>query len=126
MEPVLVPSQQSFELAIDLMFRWKAALENKLYWQILPHGDEDAYIYRTVNDAKVELINFAGALINSHQSPDKLFKLLDLCNLLVDICPPLTFMTFSEPTTEEFEEAELILGFCFQPVEVVRGILSDF
>lgn len=65
--------------------------ENKLYWEIFSCGDEDAYIYKTINDAKIELINFAEALIDNRRSLDKLFKLLDLYNLLVDICPPLTY-----------------------------------
>ncbi|KAM7479782.1 hypothetical protein LguiA_027995 [Lonicera macranthoides] len=81
--------------------------EYKLSTQIFDAPFGDISFSNTVKDAKVELMNFAEALVNTRRAPEKLFKLLDLHNQIADFSVPF-------------------LGLRFQIVVAVRETLSTF
>ncbi|KAM7483089.1 hypothetical protein LguiB_007672 [Lonicera macranthoides] len=100
--------------ASKVFFKILFPKEYKLSTQIFDASFGYVCFSYTVKDAKVELINFAEALIYTRRAPEKLFKLLDLYNQLADFLVTST------------EEAEPIQGLCVQLVEVVRETLSNF
>lgn len=84
---------------------------------------EDACFMETVKGPALQLFNFAEAISISRRSPEKLFKILDLHDALMDLIPDID-VVFQCKSAESIrvQAAEILsrLG------EAARGILSEF
>ncbi|KAK4791589.1 hypothetical protein SAY86_032002 [Trapa natans] len=84
---------------------------------------EDACFMETIKGPAIQLFNFAEAISISRRSPEKLFKILDLHDALMDLMPDIDTV-FQMKTAESIrvQAAEILsrLG------EAARGILSEF
>ncbi|XP_052183877.1 exocyst complex component EXO70A1-like [Diospyros lotus] len=102
------------------------ASEKKLCEQIFEHlgtATDDACFMETVKGPAIQLFNFAEAISISRRSSEKLFKILDLHDALLDLLPDVD-VVFESKSSESIrvQAAEILsrLG------EAVRGILSEF
>ncbi|XP_031399877.1 exocyst complex component EXO70A1 [Punica granatum] len=102
------------------------ASERRLCEQIfsgMGTATEDACFMETIKGPAIQLFNFAEAISISRRSPEKLFKILDLHDALMDLMPDIDSV-FQMKTAESIrvQAAEILsrLG------EAARGILSEF
>ncbi|KAK7294472.1 hypothetical protein RJT34_17361 [Clitoria ternatea] len=112
--------------AAKLCVRTLFASEKKLCEQIfdgLGTAIDDACFMETVKGPAIQLFNFAEAISISRRSPEKLFKILDLHDALMDLMPDID-VVFDSKSSESIrvQAAEILsrLG------EAARGILSEF
>jgi exocyst complex component 7 len=86
-------------------------------------GLEEVPFAEAVKGAALQVLGFAEANSIGRRSPEKLFKMLDMYECLLDLMPDISaiFNTKStEPIRQQAEEILLRLG------DAVRGILSEF
>ncbi|KAI4386917.1 hypothetical protein MLD38_004794 [Melastoma candidum] len=84
---------------------------------------EDMCFMETVKAAAIQLFNFAEAISISRRSPEKLFKILDLHDALLDLMGDIdAVFSYKAAETIRVQAAEILsrLG------EAARGILSEF
>ncbi|XVF86931.1 hypothetical protein PTKIN_Ptkin18bG0080400 [Pterospermum kingtungense] len=102
------------------------ASEKKLCEQIFEcvgTNIDDACLVETVKGSALQLFNFAEAISISRRSPEKLFKILDLHDALMDLLPDIESVFESKSSDSIRVQAAEILS---RLAEAVRGILSEF
>lgn len=102
------------------------ASEKKLCEQIfegLGTATDDACFLETVKGPAIQLFNFAEAISISRRSPEKLFKILDLHDALLDLLPDVDVIFESKSSESIRVQAAEILS---RLAEAARGILSEF
>lgn len=102
------------------------ASEKKLCEQIfegLGTATDDACFLETVKGPAIQLFNFAEAISISRRSPEKLFKILDLHDALLDLLPDVDVIFESKSSESIRIQAAEILS---RLAEAARGILSEF
>ncbi|KAM7254623.1 hypothetical protein ACFE04_004003 [Oxalis oulophora] len=115
--------------AAKLCIRVLFSSEKKLCQQIF-HGLggpatalDDACFMETVKGPAIQLFNFAEAISISRRSPEKLFKILDLHDCLLDLLPDIDLVFASKSSDSIRVQAAEILS---RLGEAARGILSEF
>ncbi|KAK9142150.1 hypothetical protein Syun_011550 [Stephania yunnanensis] len=84
---------------------------------------EDVCFMETVKGPAIQLFNFAEAISISRRSPEKLFKILDLHDALLDLLPDVeTVFASNLAESVRVQAAEIQTRLA----EAVRGILSEF
>ncbi|XP_004305761.1 PREDICTED: exocyst complex component EXO70A1 [Fragaria vesca subsp. vesca] len=102
------------------------ASEKKLCEQIfqgIGTAIDDACFMETVKSPAIQLFNFAEAISISRRSPEKLFKILDLHDALLDLIPDIDSVFESKSSESIRIQAAEILS---RLAEAARGILSEF
>lgn len=102
------------------------ASEKKLCEQIfqgIGTAIDDACFMETVKGPAIQLFNFAEAISISRRSPEKLFKILDLHDALLDLIPDIDSVFESKSSESIRIQAAEILS---RLAEAARGILSEF
>uniref|UniRef100_A0A803NYC3 Exocyst subunit Exo70 family protein n=1 Tax=Cannabis sativa TaxID=3483 RepID=A0A803NYC3_CANSA len=84
---------------------------------------DDACFMETVKGPAIQLFNFAEAISISRRSPEKLFKILDLHDALMDLIPDIDVVFESKSSESIRIQAAEILS---RLAEAARGILSEF
>ncbi|OMO66074.1 Exocyst complex protein Exo70 [Corchorus olitorius] len=84
---------------------------------------DDACFMETVKGPAIQLFNFAEAISISRRSPEKLFKILDLHDALMDLLPDIEAVFDSKSSDSIRVQAAEILS---RLAEAARGILSEF
>lgn len=84
---------------------------------------DDACFMETVKGPAIQLFNFAEAISISRRSPEKLFKILDLHDALVELMPDIEVVFYSKSSDSIRVQAAEILS---RLAEAARGILSEF
>ncbi|KAJ8756182.1 hypothetical protein K2173_024729 [Erythroxylum novogranatense] len=84
---------------------------------------DDACFMETVKGPAVQLFNFAEAISISRRSPEKMFKILDLHDALMDLLPDIEVVFQSKSADSVRVQAAEILS---RLAEAARGILSEF
>ncbi|XP_065866960.1 exocyst complex component EXO70B1 [Euphorbia lathyris] len=84
---------------------------------------DDACFMETVKGPAIQLFNFAEAISISRRSPEKMFKILDLHDALMDLMPDIEVVFESKSAeTIRVQAAEILSRLA----EAARGILSEF
>ncbi|KAL9235507.1 hypothetical protein vseg_010259 [Gypsophila vaccaria] len=83
----------------------------------------EACFLETVKGPAIQLFNFAEAISISRRSPEKLFKILDLHDVLADLLPDIDVIFESKAAESIRVQAAEILS---RLAEAARGILSEF
>ncbi|KAF7814010.1 exocyst complex component EXO70A1-like [Senna tora] len=112
--------------AAKVCIRTLFASEKKLCEQIfdgLGTSIDDACFMETVKGPAIQLFNFAEAISISRRSPEKLFKILDLHDSLMDLIPDIDIVFDSKSSESIRIQAAEILS---RLAEAARGILSEF
>ncbi|XVE51838.1 hypothetical protein DITRI_Ditri02bG0073100 [Diplodiscus trichospermus] len=84
---------------------------------------DDACFMETVKGPAIQVFNFAEAISISRRSPEKLFKILDLHDALMDLLPDIESVFDSKSSDSIRVQAAEILS---RLAEAARGILSEF
>ncbi|GLU14221.1 hypothetical protein SLE2022_308040 [Rubroshorea leprosula] len=84
---------------------------------------DDACFMETVKGPAVQLFNFAEAISISRRLPEKLFKILDVHDALMDLQPDIEVVFDSKSSDSIRVQAAEILS---RLAEAVRGTLSEF
>ncbi|CAI9286247.1 unnamed protein product [Lactuca saligna] len=112
--------------AAKICVRVLFASEKKLCKQIfedLGTAADDACFMETVKGPAIQLFNFVEAISISRRSPEKLFKILDLHDSLLDLLPDIDDVFDSKPAESIKTQATEILS---RLAEAARGMLSEF
>ncbi|CAH1420085.1 unnamed protein product [Lactuca virosa] len=112
--------------AVKICVRVLFASEKKLCKQIfedLGTAADDACFMETVKGPAIQLFNFVEAISISRRSPEKLFKILDLHDSLLDLLPDIDDVFDSKPAESIKTQATEILS---RLAEAARGMLSEF
>lgn len=112
--------------AAKVCVRTLFASEKKLCEQIfdgIGTSIDDACFMETVKGPAIQLFNFAEAISISRRSPEKLFKILDLHDALMDLIPDIDSVFDSKSSESIRVQAAEILS---RLAEAARGILSEF
>ncbi|KAJ7963310.1 Exocyst subunit Exo70 family protein [Quillaja saponaria] len=112
--------------AAKVCIRILFASEKKLCEQIfdgIGTAIDDACFMETVKGPAIQLFNFAEAISISRRSPEKLFKILDLHDALMDLIPDIDIVFESKSSESIRIQAAEILS---RLAEAARGILSEF
>ncbi|KAI4355411.1 hypothetical protein L6164_004187 [Bauhinia variegata] len=112
--------------AAKVCIRTLFASEKKLCEQIfdgLGTAIDDACFMETVKGPAIQLFNFSDAISISRRSPEKLFKILDLHDALMDLIPDIDTVFDSKSSESIRIQAAEILS---RLAEAARGILSEF
>ncbi|KAK7275564.1 hypothetical protein RIF29_16683 [Crotalaria pallida] len=112
--------------AAKVCVRTLFASEKKLCEQIFDGVGtciDDACFMETVKGPAIQLFNFAEAISISRRSPEKLFKILDLHDALMDLIPDIDIVFDSKSSDSIRVQAAEILS---RLAEAARGILSEF
>lgn len=113
---------RSARVCIRILF----ASEKKLCEQIfntVGTDIDDACFMETVKGPAIQLFNFAEAISISRRSPEKLFKILDLHDSLMELLPDIESVFDSKSSDSIRVQAAEILS---RLAEAARGILSEF
>lgn len=86
-------------------------------------GLEEAPFAEAVKGAALQVLGFAEANSIGRRSPEKLFKMLDMYECLLDLMPDILAIFNSKSTESIRQQAEEIL---LRLGDAVRGILSEF
>ncbi|OAY36381.1 exocyst complex component EXO70A1 [Manihot esculenta] len=84
---------------------------------------DDACFMETIKGPAIQLFNFAEAISISRRSPEKMFKILDLHDALMDLMPDIEVVFESKSADSIRVQAAEILS---RLAEAARGILSEF
>ncbi|KAL2539046.1 exocyst subunit exo70 family protein D1 [Abeliophyllum distichum] len=112
--------------AARICIRVLFASEKRLCEQIfegLGTSTDDACFMETIKGPTIQLFNFADAISISRRSPEKLFKILDLHDALMDLMPDIEVVFESKSSESIRVQAVEILS---RLAEAARGILSEF
>ncbi|XP_024972906.1 exocyst complex component EXO70A1-like isoform X3 [Cynara cardunculus var. scolymus] len=112
--------------AAKVCIRVLFASEKRLCQQIfedLGTAADDACFMETVKGPAIQLFNFAEAISISRRSPEKLFKILDLHDALLDLLPDIDAVFYSKSAESISVQATEILS---RLAEAARGMLSEF
>ncbi|KAI3802774.1 hypothetical protein L1987_30917 [Smallanthus sonchifolius] len=95
----------------------------QLIFEDLETDADDACFLETVKAPVIQLFNFAEAISISRRSPEKLFKILDLHDALLDLLPDIDAVFDSISSESIRVQATEILS---RLAEAARGMLSEF
>ncbi|XP_076930148.1 exocyst complex component EXO70A1-like isoform X2 [Bidens hawaiensis] len=112
--------------AAKVCIRVLFASEKKLCKQIfedLGMGTDDVCFMETVKSPANQLFNFAEAISISRRSPEKLFKILDLYDSMLDLLPDIDDVFDSKLAESVRVQAPEILS---RLAEAARGMVSEF
>ncbi|XP_071733524.1 exocyst complex component EXO70A1-like [Rutidosis leptorrhynchoides] len=84
---------------------------------------DDACFMETVKGPAIQLFNFAEAISISRRSPEKLFKILDLHDAVLDLLPDIDGVFYFKSAESIRVQASEILS---RLAEAARGMLSEF
>ncbi|XP_077230842.1 exocyst complex component EXO70B1-like [Tasmannia lanceolata] len=116
------------KVCVRFLFASEKRLCDQIFDGLSSDADADADVADTcfmdaVKGSAIQLFNFAEAISISRRSPEKLFKILDLHDSLLDLLPDMS-VVFGSKSSESFRiQAEEILS---RLAEAARGILSEF
>ncbi|XP_022889213.1 exocyst complex component EXO70A1-like [Olea europaea var. sylvestris] len=102
------------------------ASEKRLCEQIFEDmgtSTDDACFMETIKGPTIQLFNFADAISISRRTPEKLFKILDLHDALMDLMPDIEVVFESKSSESIRVQAVEIVS---RLAEAARGILSEF
>ncbi|KAK1436921.1 hypothetical protein QVD17_02705 [Tagetes erecta] len=102
------------------------ASERRLCEQIfenLGNDVDDLCFVETVKAPAIQLFNFAEAISISRRSPEKLFKILDLHDALVDLLPDIEAVFETKSSESVMVQVTEIVS---RLAEAARGMLSEF
>ncbi|CAI9767090.1 unnamed protein product [Fraxinus pennsylvanica] len=113
---------RSARICVRVLF----ASEKRLCEQIfedLGTSTNDACFMETIKGPTIQLFNFVDAISISRRSPEKLFKILDLHDALMDLMPDIEVVFESKSSESISVQAVEIVS---RLAEAARGILSEF
>lgn len=110
------------KVCVRILFASEKKLCEEIFYGIGTAID-DACFMETVKGPAVQLFNFAEAISISRRSPEKLFKILDLHDALMDLLPDIEVVFESKSADSIRVQAAEILS---RLAEAARGILSEF
>ncbi|WCJ39378.1 exocyst subunit exo70 family protein D1 [Euphorbia peplus] len=110
------------KVCIRILFASEKRLCEQIFDEIGSSVD-DACFMETVKGPAIQLFNFAEAISISRRSPEKMFKILDLHDALMDLMPDIELVFESKSAESIRVQAAEILS---RLAEAARGILSEF
>ncbi|KAL3610477.1 hypothetical protein D5086_001497 [Populus alba] len=110
------------KVCVRILFASEKKLCEEIFYGIGTAID-DACFMETVKGPVVQLFNFAEAISISRRSPEKMFKILDLHDALMDLLPDIEVVFESKSADSIRVQAAEILS---RLAEAARGILSEF
>ncbi|KAL8249990.1 hypothetical protein R6Q59_033683 [Mikania micrantha] len=112
--------------AAKMCIRVLFASEKRLCEQIfqgLGSAADEAFFMETVKGPAVQLFNFAEAISISRRAPEKLFKILDLHDTLLDLLPDIDAVFEGQSAESVRVQATEIIS---RLAEAARGMLNEF
>ncbi|CAI0470765.1 unnamed protein product [Linum tenue] len=111
------------KVCVRILFASEKKLCEQIFDGIETAAVDEACFVETVKGPAVQLFNFAEAVSISRRSPEKMFKILDLHDALVDLMPDIESVFDSKSADSIRVQAAEILS---RLAEAARGILSEF
>ncbi|KAM0065936.1 putative exocyst complex component Exo70, cullin repeat-like-containing domain superfamily [Helianthus debilis subsp. tardiflorus] len=109
-------------VCVRVLFASEKRLCQLIFEHLEPEADDNCFM-ETVKAPAIQLFNFAEAISISRRSPEKLFKILDLHDAVLDLLPDIESV-FDSKSSESFRvQASEILS---RLAEAARGMLSEF
>ncbi|KAJ0491995.1 putative exocyst complex component Exo70, cullin repeat-like-containing domain superfamily [Helianthus annuus] len=108
---------------IRVLFASEKKLCKQIFEDLGSTAVDDACFMETVKSPANQLFNFAEAISISRRSPEKLFKILDLHDSLLDLLPDIDDVFDSKLAESVRIQAPEILS---RLVEAARGMISEF
>jgi exocyst complex protein 7 len=110
------------KVCVRILFASEKKLCEEIFYGIGTAID-DACFMETVKGPAIQLFNFAEAISIGRRSPEKMFKILDLHDALMDLLPDIEVVFESKSADSIRVQAAEILS---RLAEAARGILSEF
>ncbi|KAL8232463.1 hypothetical protein R6Q57_002241 [Mikania cordata] len=110
------------KVCVRVLFASEKRLCNLIFEDLGTDAD-DACFMETVKAPVIQLFNFAEAISISKRSPEKLFKILDLHDALLDLLPDIDAVFESKSSESIRVQATEIVS---RLAEAARGMLSEF
>eukprot|EP00258_Populus_trichocarpa_P002828 XP_002303234.2 exocyst complex component EXO70A1 [Populus trichocarpa] len=110
------------KVCVRILFASEKQLCEEIFYGIGTAID-DACFMETVKGPAIQLFNFAEAISISRRSPEKMFKILDLHDVLMGLSPDIDVVFESKSADSVRVQAAEILS---RLAEAARGILSEF
>ncbi|KAD4585040.1 hypothetical protein E3N88_22641 [Mikania micrantha] len=110
------------KVCVRVLFASEKRLCNLIFEDLGTDAD-DACFMETVKAPAIQLFNFAEAISISKRSPEKLFKILDLHDALLDLLPDIDAVFESKSSESIRVQATEIVS---RLAEAARGMLSEF
>uniref|UniRef100_A0A251TNF8 Exocyst subunit Exo70 family protein n=1 Tax=Helianthus annuus TaxID=4232 RepID=A0A251TNF8_HELAN len=111
------------KVCIRVLFASEKKLCRQIFEDLGSMAADDACFIETVKAPANQLFNFVEAISISRRSPEKLFKILDLHDSLLDLLPDIDDVFDSKPAESIRIQAPEILS---RLAEAARGMLSEF
>ncbi|CAI0419213.1 unnamed protein product [Linum tenue] len=111
------------KVCVRILFASEKKLCEQIFDGIETAAVDEACFVETVKGPAVQLFNFAEAVSISRRSPEKMFKILDLHDALVDLMPDIESVFDAKSADSIRVQAAEILS---RLAEAARGILSEF
>ncbi|XP_076885735.1 exocyst complex component EXO70A1-like [Bidens hawaiensis] len=111
------------KVCIRVLFASEKKLCKQIFEDLGTLAADDACFIETVKSPANQLFNFVEAISISRRSPEKLFKILDLHDSLLELLPDIDDVFDSKPAESIRIQAPEILS---RLAEAVRGMLSEF
>ncbi|KAK6914668.1 Exocyst complex subunit Exo70, C-terminal [Dillenia turbinata] len=106
-----------------ILFSSEKKLCEQIFENLGTNSVDDMCFIETIKGHALQLFNFADAISISRRSPEKLFKILDLHDVLSDLLPDIEGIFRSKSAESIRVQAVEILS---RLGEAVKGILSEF
>ncbi|KAI3773284.1 hypothetical protein L1987_47809 [Smallanthus sonchifolius] len=110
------------KVCVRVLFASEKRLCQLIFEDLGTDADEACFL-ETVKAPVIQLFNFADAISISRRSPEKLFKILDLHDALLDLLPDIEAVFDSNSSESIRVQATEILS---RLAEAARGMLSEF
>ncbi|KAI3455642.1 hypothetical protein Pfo_012305 [Paulownia fortunei] len=110
------------KISVHVLFEGEKRLSEQIF-KGLGTDIDDACFMETIKDYAIHLFNFVEAISSSRKSPEKLFKILDLYDVLSDLLPDIETIFGSKSGEFIRSHAVEILSSLS---EAAGGILSEF
>ncbi|PWA35168.1 exocyst complex protein Exo70, Cullin repeat-like-containing domain protein [Artemisia annua] len=111
------------KVCIRVLFASEKKLCKQIFKDLGSAAADDACFMETVKGPATQLFNFAEAISISRRSPEKLFKILDLHDSLLDLLSDIDNVFDSKPAESIRVQSTEILS---RLAEAARGMLSEF
>ncbi|GKA23758.1 exocyst complex component EXO70A1-like protein [Tanacetum coccineum] len=111
------------KVCIRVLFASEKKLCKQIFKDLGSASADDACFMETVKGPATQLFNFAEAISISRRSPEKLFKILDLHDSLLDLLSDIDNVFDSKPAESIRVQSTEILS---RLAEAARGMLSEF
>ncbi|XP_076901165.1 exocyst complex component EXO70A1-like [Bidens hawaiensis] len=110
------------KICIRVLFTTEKTLCSLIFQDLDTHACDTCFI-ETVKSPVTQLLNFAEAISITRRSPEKLFKILDLHDALLDLLPDIETVFDSKSSESIRVQAKEIVT---RLAEAARGMLSEF